>query len=268
MGGIELKTDSFQRWMMYSKDAYGSGPIFLTAEQKQAIEEGKKFSQRAFADVWAKDAALVQRVRSFLGTNFHWHQRLAKHGAALDVVETLQSMIRGESVVLIAEQAPPGGAVSNPAPKPQELPSFRESLMTGFGMSYDAATAYIERYNDMVDQVNAVAARYANAGASSLADGASDLADAATPSGNTEDSDGGSLLSDAQPFEYQPDSSSGDITELAARGVSEGEEGECFAAYERDLDMCNALAIPMGGARALALCKQQAFSNYQQCRGY
>jgi hypothetical protein len=29
-------------------------------------------------------------------------------------------------------------------------------------MSYDAATAYIERYNDMVDRVNAVAARYAN----------------------------------------------------------------------------------------------------------
>ncbi|CAM2181700.1 hypothetical protein PSAC2689_40233 [Paraburkholderia sacchari] len=25
---------------------------------------------------------------------------------------------------------------------------------------------------------------------------------------------------------------------------------------------------PMGGARGIALCKQQAFQNYQQCRGY
>jgi hypothetical protein len=67
MGSSELKTDASQRWMMYSKDAYEGGRIFLTAEQKQAVEEGKKFAQRAYADVWAKDAALVQRVRSFLG---------------------------------------------------------------------------------------------------------------------------------------------------------------------------------------------------------
>ncbi|MEW9585609.1 hypothetical protein [Paraburkholderia sp. DGU8] len=51
--------------MMYSKDAYGSGHIFLTPEQKQAVEEGKKFSQRAYADVWAKDAALEQPAQPF-----------------------------------------------------------------------------------------------------------------------------------------------------------------------------------------------------------
>jgi hypothetical protein len=109
MGGTELKTDASQRWMMYSKDAYGSGRIFLSTEQKQAVEEGKKFAQRAYADIWARDAALVQRIRSFLGTNFHWHQRLAKNGADLEVIQTLQSMIRGESVVLIAEQSRTGG---------------------------------------------------------------------------------------------------------------------------------------------------------------
>jgi hypothetical protein len=124
-----------------------------------AAEEGKESSQRAYADVWAKDAALVQRVRSFLGTNFHWHQRLAKNGADLEVIETLQFMIRGESVVVIAEQARTGGAGGNPAPKAQAVPSFRSSLMSSYGMSYDAAAAYIERYNDMVDPVNAVAAR-------------------------------------------------------------------------------------------------------------
>jgi hypothetical protein len=204
MGGTELKTDSFQRWMMYSKDAFGSGRIFLSSEQKQAVEEGKNFSRRAYADVWAKDAALVQRVRSFLGTNFHWHQRLAKNGADIEVIETLQSMIRGESVVLIAEQSRAGGAGGNPAPKPQGFPSFRSSLMTSYGMSYDAATAYIERYNGMVDRVNAVAARYANAATSSLADAASEITETTTPPG------------DAQPFEYTPDAVSGDTEELAA----------------------------------------------------
>ncbi len=48
MGGTELKTDSFQRWMMYSKDAYASGRIFLSTEQKEAVEEeSKKFSPNA-----------------------------------------------------------------------------------------------------------------------------------------------------------------------------------------------------------------------------
>ncbi len=109
MSSSELKTDASQRWMMYSKDAYEGGRIILTTEQKQAVEEGKKFSQRAYADVWAKDAALVQHIRSFLGTNFHWHHRLARNGADLEVIQTLQSMIRGESVVLIAEQSRSGG---------------------------------------------------------------------------------------------------------------------------------------------------------------
>ncbi|MFM0235587.1 hypothetical protein [Paraburkholderia sediminicola] len=145
MGGTELKTDSLHRWMMYSKDAYESGRIFLTTEQKREVEEGKRFAQRAYADVWARDSAVVQRVRSFLGKNFHWHQRLESSGTDLEVIQTLQSMIHGESVVLIAEQPRTGGAWIDPTPKPKGLPSFRKELMTRLGMSYDAATAYIDR---------------------------------------------------------------------------------------------------------------------------
>ncbi|PRY03816.1 hypothetical protein [Paraburkholderia sp. BL25I1N1] len=204
MAGTELKTDSSQRWTMYSKDTYGSGRIFLTTEQKQAAQEGKDFTSRGYADVWARDAALVQRVRSFLRQNFHWHERLVKNGADLEVVQTLQSMIRGGSVVLIAEQARTGGAGSGPAPAPYRLQSFRESLMTMHGMSYDAATAYIYRYNDMVDRVNASAASYASGAASSLAGEASNLAETSPPLGN------------AQPFEYTPDVVGGDTEEIAA----------------------------------------------------
>ena len=204
MGGIELKTDSLQRWAIYSKDTYVSGRIFLTSKQKKAVAEGKKFSERAYADVWAKDAALVQRVRSFLGTNFYWHQRLAKSGADLEVIQTLQSMIRGESVVLIAEQSRTGGVRNDPAPKPKGLPSFREELMTKLGMSYDAATAYMIRYNEIVEKIHAMEARCANRAASPPADATSDLTKTATP------------LDDAQPFAYAPDAVSGDTEELAA----------------------------------------------------
>jgi hypothetical protein len=230
MGGTELKTDASQRWMLYSKDAYGSGRIFLTTGQKQAVEEGKKFAQRAYADVWAKDAHLVKRVRTFLGQHFYWHDRLVKTGADLEVLETLQSMIRGESVVLIAEQSRTGGAGIDAAPEPERLPSFRESLMTSYGMSYDAATDYIERYNASVDRINAALARSANTAASALADTASDLTETATP------------LGDAQPFEYIPDAVGGDVEEFAASTNNENYAAKMLG-YDRKTfgDMIHAM---------------------------
>ena len=80
--------------------------------------------------------------------------------------------------------------------------------------------------------------------------------------------DASTPLGDAQTFEYTSDGLSDDVMELAARGASDADEAECFAQYERDMDLCNALGGPMGGARGISLCKQQAFQNYQQCRGY
>jgi hypothetical protein len=222
MAGTELKTDSWQRWMMYSKDAYGRGRIFLTMEQKRAVEEGKTFAQRAYADVWARDAALVQRVRSFLGKNFYWHQRLAKQGADIEVVQTLQSMIRGESVVLISEQSGHGDAGPRSAAQPERLPTFRESLMTKHGMSYDAATVYIDWYNDMVDRVKAISANYANGAAASLADEVGDVREIPT------------ALGDAQPFAYVPDALGGDVEELA-RSTNNPNYAAKMLGYDRDL---------------------------------
>ncbi|MDR5754338.1 MULTISPECIES: hypothetical protein [unclassified Caballeronia] len=154
---------------------------------------------------------------------------MAKNGANLDVIETLQSMIRGESVVLVAEQARAGGAGGNPAPKLQGLPSFRESLMTGFGMSYDAATVYIERYNDSVERINAVqTARAAVSSGSGDQPGevesvGEEIANADDPAGEVgpDDTgpDGSTPLGDAQAFDYQPDMPDGDEERVAARGV-------------------------------------------------
>jgi hypothetical protein len=87
--------------------------------------------------------------------------------------------------------------------------------MTEYGMTYDAATAYIDRYNDMVDRVNTLADRYANGGASSLEDTVGDLAESATP------------LGDAEPFEYAPNAVSGDAFDLA-KTPNEGEPGTWY----------------------------------------
>jgi len=75
-------------------------------------------------------------------------------------------------------------------------------------------------------------------------------------------------LSDAKPFEYANSTTGGSSQAYAARGVSEEDESECNAEYERDMDLCKALSGPMGGARGLALCQQNAFLKYQQCRGF
>jgi hypothetical protein len=50
-------------------------------------------------------------------------------------------------------------------------------------------------------------------------------------------------------------------------GGREGHEAKCFAQYEVDMTMCNGLARALG-VRGTALCKQNAFRNYNQCRGY
>jgi len=250
MVGAELKTDSSQRWMIYSKDTYENGRIFLTTEQKKAVAEGKKFSQGAYADVWAKDTALVQRVRSFLGVNFYWHQRLAKSGTDLEVMQTLQAMIRGESVVLIAEQSRTGGVRSDPAPKFKKLPSFREELMTNLGMSYDAATAYMIRYNEIVEKVHAMEARCANRAASPSDDAATGRAKTATP------------LGDVQPFQYTPDTI-GDAEQEAGVFLTPAEEMECEAQYEGAMGQCSAYWAM--SSSSWGMCKERAMQRYAQC---
>jgi hypothetical protein len=75
-------------------------------------------------------------------------------------------------------------------------------------------------------------------------------------------------LGDAQPFELGESTLSDDVTEMAARGVSEGQEAGCLAEYEFELEQCNFIGAMYNDARTYALCRQNAFSNYQSCRGY
>jgi hypothetical protein len=80
---------------------------------------------------------------------------------------------------------------------------------------------------------------------------------------------GSTPLGDAAPFEYVKSATGDDVMSMAARGFGESVQADCFYQYERDMNICNALAGMMGsGMRGLALCKQNAFQDYQTCRGF
>ncbi len=57
--------------------------------------------------------------------------------------------------------------------------------------------------------------------------------------------------------------------QLAARGVSEQQEAECHAQYERSMEECGVLSAMRGRNPAVyQACARRAFELYQQCRGY
>jgi hypothetical protein len=60
----------------------------------------------------------------------------------------------------------------------------------------------------------------------------------------------------------------GGMVKCGASGDNEWREADCLAKYESDMRLCGAIAHPMGGKRGVALCKEQAFEDYQECRGY
>ncbi|MBB5511286.1 hypothetical protein [Paraburkholderia atlantica] len=75
-------------------------------------------------------------------------------------------------------------------------------------------------------------------------------------------------LGNAKPFEYTKHALSDDVQKISARGVSEFHEAECFAEYERNLDECNLYKGMTNAAYTFIACKQNAFTIYNQCRGY
>ncbi|CAG9254015.1 hypothetical protein BDI4_40079 [Burkholderia diffusa] len=109
------------------------------------------------------------------------------------------------------------------------------------------------------------------AGAALGSDDNSDGGDDTADSFAAADDDGGDTstpLGDAQPFEYGEDLPGGDVQELAARGVSEADEAECFGRYELDMEQCQFARAIYNDPRTYAACTACAFSNYQSCRGY
>ncbi|MCA8293321.1 hypothetical protein LGN19_05880 [Burkholderia sp. AU30198] len=77
----------------------------------------------------------------------------------------------------------------------------------------------------------------------------------------------GTPLGDAAPFALDDSPLGDDPLNVAGRVVNEGLEADCMDKYEAAIELCNRLAKVMGGPAGLALCKQNAFMDYQECRG-
>ena len=130
-----------------------------------------------------------------------------------------------------------GGGVVASTPRAK---TFHQSVMESMGLDADGATAYIEKYNAMVERIDAIqAANAARRAAAALASNGDDLlgeveaaAGAVLAGGDDSDdgddaggdgamfsdatSDASTLLGDAQAFEYTPDALGGDAVGLAA----------------------------------------------------
>jgi hypothetical protein len=151
-----------------------------------------------------------------------------------------------------------GGGGAAPASR-----SFHQLAMDWMGLDSDGAYAYIEKYNAMVQQVEAVEARTAAARAAALAesdsglfDATEDVASSALTSldagfgddASADDGGGETSFGDAQPFEYQPDMPDGDAVELAG---GEGTPGNNQAQNKQFKAVVKALGLNKDQARQL-----------------
>ena len=256
-------------------------------DDAEKIKAGHAMLMHADMYVWESNAALVARVESFLLKEFSWYSRLAK--SARDTLQTLLAYVRDGAVIVSEENGATTSAFENggftfdpPAQEARRYPSTPD-----YAARAAANAASLREYNDAIDariererllnspsfedtlpldmsfllSVVGMVSRGMNLerqAAQKIASGFNERADNIT-----------TPLSDAAPFEYVEPGTDNDVLSVAVRGMGEAMNADCFYQYERDMDICNALAGMMGsGMRGLALCKQNAFEDYQTCRGF
>jgi hypothetical protein len=256
-------------------------------DDAERIKAGHAMLMHADMYVWESNAALVARVESFLLKEFSWYSRLAK--SARDTLQTLLAYVRDGAVIVSEENGATTSAFENGGftfdPPAQE--ARRYSSTPDYAARAAANAASLREYNDAIDariererllnspsfedtlpldmsfllSVVGMVSRGMNLerqAAQKIASGFNERADNIT-----------TPLSDAAPFEYVEPGTDNDVLSVAVRGMGEAMNADCFYQYERDMDICNALAGMMGsGMRGLALCKQNAFEDYQTCRGF
>ncbi|MFM0669636.1 DUF6531 domain-containing protein [Paraburkholderia sediminicola] len=67
---------------------------------------------------------------------------------------------------------------------------------------------------------------------------------------------------------FKGGSGDGGMVKCGSSGDNEWRETYCHAKYEVEMQRCDNFAYVMGGERGKALCKQNAWNDYQECRGY
>ena len=293
------------RYLLYKKWDYARN--MRTKEQREALDAGKELFRAANIEHWASQPELVERVQTFLIDSFPAYRPSPYGESPKNIIDALCRELRSGDVVIVRAE-PAYIAHDGFVPTREFDYAAYERDIAERASSYAARSkAYrddLKAYNQEIDkriaresralqkpfrhpetmaeaQARNIAARAASEKMSALAASVvsvvSAVASALPSSGDNEAFDLGDVteiggrstrLGDAAPFEYVESVTGDDVLSIAARGVSEAHEAGCFAEYESELDFCNALAPPIGGARATALCKQNAFDRYQQCRGY
>jgi hypothetical protein len=235
---------------------FGEQAILSERAGSEALTPKHQRDAEEFLRRWPRIRS-IQQERSYL-QQLGLHVGFCPPGAnPSDTSALLRSAVKSGRIKVAIERAAAttgGGVVgSGPSTRPYPLEMRQKAARvapTPKSYSYD----WPQRYDD-VSANDLIAYLEDFIGRTSTTTAAAD-ADPTTP------------LGDAQPFEYSEDSPLKEAEEVAARGVSEEDEAECYAQYERDMDECNAYKLAMGGARFMESCSQRAFMNYQQCRGY
>ena len=198
----------------------------------------------------------------------------------------MDAVASGRLVPVVNRRYRAAPRVMQPDPAPQYWPAIG-----GGGYSYPAGVLTsakffaLKRANGELPALDSFASGVAGAtldplpsrGAPASADNGFDLLGAVNSAAgallgggddDSDDGDGSAPLGDTEPLEYGDGSSKDDVTALAARGVSEADEAECHAQYERELDECKLYSAMTQDSYTYVACKAQAFANYNQCRGY
>jgi len=261
------------RYTMELASGYRMGsPFDPDPQKKAAADAGRAMLDAVYPDVWERNAERVKRVEDFLVASFPYYRK----GNAHHTLDALRRAVRnGDMYVVERESEYRGGFAA--------AHSRQESSFWGvddYGEAPlekepwpdvpDTSTADWDIWHDANNQammhaaVRAAPALFlpmcAKAGWISRY-GVPDLSEGFAETGSTP-------LGDAQPFEMGEHMPSQSATDMAACGVSEGDEAECYLQYERDMAECRAYQSAMGGGRFMELCSQRAFMAYQQCRGY
>ena len=246
---FNLATGPGERCTLYSSSEYQQR--FPSGAPTESF--GRKTINAISPFALALDDAQLARLRDFLRRCVHY----PLDATADSLIRALKRAIDRRDVFAVAEvcRVSSGGNRSGEEPRPRAITFSPSQLFRGAAKSASVARAFrpSARALPRLPADDGIAIWFAKPG-DVLPDGT-----IATPLATP--------LADARPFEYTPDAVSDDLQDLAARGVSERDEADCFAQYEFDLDQCNFVRAMTQDPRAYAMCKQTAFKNYQQCRG-
>jgi hypothetical protein len=238
----------------------------LTAEQKRLQRNRDKalFIDEYFAAYdwgpykWSSPDFEVTELLWLLGLiDFAGDIRRPSNNAELEAA--LKNAVSEDLLIPEIHYCDRGGVAASIA-APESTSGVADGILTGSSSSNSIG------WLDEAEAVGGVAGAgalgygaYADTAAATDADTSSELDDPGTST----------PLGDAQPFQYGQDSPLDDVQNIAARGVSEAEQQECNAMYEARMTYCSALSQMYGGdTRTYLACKDQAFQDYQACRGY